>query len=87
MLRPVDVDRPLAALSVGQRRKLALGALVAEPVDLLLLDEPTNHFSPALVEELEAALATYSGTLVVASHDRLLRERFADSERLAPAAG
>ncbi|MFF0747230.1 ABC-F family ATP-binding cassette domain-containing protein [Streptomyces sp. NPDC004111] len=76
LLRPRDTDRPLAALSVGQRRKLALGALLVAPVDLLLLDEPTNHYSPALVEELESALATYSGTLVVASHDRLLRERF-----------
>jgi macrolide transport system ATP-binding/permease protein len=82
LLRAADADRPLAALSVGQRRKLTLGALVAEPVDLLLLDEPTNHFSPALVEELEAALAAYTGTLVVASHDRLLRERFASGERL-----
>ncbi|MFI5806609.1 ABC-F family ATP-binding cassette domain-containing protein [Streptomyces sp. NPDC051561] len=71
-----DANRPLSALSVGQRRKLALGALIAAPVDLLLLDEPTNHYSPALVEELEAALATYPGTLVIASHDRRLRERF-----------
>ncbi|WP_371613277.1 ABC-F family ATP-binding cassette domain-containing protein [Streptomyces clavifer] len=64
-------------LSVGQRRKLELARLVtAGPLDLLLLDEPTNHLAPALVEEIEAALACYTGTLVVVSHDRLLRERF-----------
>lgn len=50
--------------------------MTAGPLDLLLLDEPTNHLAPALVEEIEAALACYTGTLVVVSHDRLLRERF-----------
>lgn len=64
-------------LSVGQRRKLELARLVtAGPLDLLLLDEPTNHLAPALLEETEAALADYTGTLAVVTHDRLLRERF-----------
>nr|WP_319316012.1 ATP-binding cassette domain-containing protein [Streptomyces europaeiscabiei] len=64
-------------LSVGQRRKLELARLVtAGPLDLLLLDEPTNHLAPALTEGIEAALAHYTGTLVVVTHDRLLRERF-----------
>jgi len=67
---------PVARLSTGQRQRLALARLVSEPSDVLLLDEPTNHLSPALVEELEAALADYAGTLVVVSHDRRLRDRW-----------
>lgn len=63
-------------LSTGQRQRLALARLVTRPWDVLLLDEPTNHLSPALVEELEAALLGFPGALVVVSHDRLLRERW-----------
>jgi len=63
---------PVGALSLGQRQRLALARLVSEPSDVLLLDEPTNHLSPALVEDLEAALADYDGTLVIVSHDRRL---------------
>ncbi|WP_326808124.1 ATP-binding cassette domain-containing protein [Streptomyces sp. NBC_01775] len=68
----VRVDR----LSTGQRQRLALARLIGEPADVLLLDEPTNHLSPALMEELEAALDTFEGALVVVSHDRRLRQRW-----------
>ncbi|MFD3532821.1 ABC-F family ATP-binding cassette domain-containing protein [Streptomyces sp. NPDC058664] len=71
-----DLATPVRCLSTGQRRKLELARLVTEPADLLLLDEPTNHLAPALVEEIEAALALYRGTLVVVSHDRRLRAGF-----------
>ena len=64
------------SLSVGQRRRLALAILVAASPDLLLLDEPTNHISLALATELEQALASSTGTVVVASHDRWLRRRW-----------
>ncbi|GAT80767.1 ABC transporter ATP-binding protein [Streptomyces sp. F-3] len=67
---------PVGGLSTGQRQRLALARLVSEPADVLLLDEPTNHLSPALVEELEAALADYTGTLVIVSHDRRLCRRW-----------
>ncbi|MGA8047979.1 MAG: ABC-F family ATP-binding cassette domain-containing protein [Dermatophilaceae bacterium] len=68
-----DLDRPVGALSVGQRRRLDLAVLFADPPEVLLLDEPTNHLSVLLATELEVALAEYPGALVVASHDRWLR--------------
>jgi macrolide transport system ATP-binding/permease protein len=71
-----DLDRRVGELSVGQRRRLALALLVANPPELLLLDEPTNHLSPRLSDELEEALGTTSGAVVVASHDRWLRSRW-----------
>ncbi|OKJ60966.1 tylosin resistance protein TlrC [Streptomyces sp. CB02009] len=81
-----DLTTPVRYLSTGQRRKLELARLVTEPADLLLLDEPTNHLAPALVEEIEAALAQYPGTLVVVTHDRRLREGFRGRRlELAPA--
>ncbi|MEY2227801.1 ABC-F family ATP-binding cassette domain-containing protein [Streptomyces sp. BF23-19] len=76
LLAPADLVRPVRALSAGQRRKLELAHLVARPLDLLLLDEPTNHLAPAVMEELEAALAHFGGTLVLVTHDRRLRAAF-----------
>ncbi|MFE9928702.1 ATP-binding cassette domain-containing protein [Streptomyces sp. NPDC005533] len=76
LLAPDDLVRPVRTLSAGQRRKLELARLVARPLDLLLLDEPTNHLAPAVVEELEAALAHFGGTLVLVTHDRRLRAAF-----------
>lgn len=76
LLAPRDLQRPVGALSVGQRRRLALAALVAETPPTLILDEPTNHLSLSLVEELEAALREYPGAVIVASHDRWLREHW-----------
>ncbi|MFJ8857984.1 ribosomal protection-like ABC-F family protein [Streptomyces sp. NPDC102451] len=76
LFRPEDLPVPVAALSVGQQRRLALARLVTRPADLLILDEPTNHLALGLVEELEAALAGYRGAVVVVSHDRSFRGRF-----------
>ncbi|MFD7134880.1 ABC-F family ATP-binding cassette domain-containing protein [Streptomyces sp. NPDC059894] len=85
LLPDAALGRPVGQLSVGQRRRLALALLVARPPQLLLLDEPTNHLSPALCDELEAALASGPGAIVVASHDRWLRRRWQGRElRLAP---
>ena len=86
--RGAEVTRPSrggsssssALLSVGQRRRLGLAIAVAAAPDLLLLDEPTNHISLALAGELEEALQTTAGTVVVASHDRWLRRRWAGAE-------
>ncbi|MFB8084106.1 TlrC/CarA/OleB/SrmB family ABC-F type ribosomal protection protein [Streptomyces sp. NPDC055992] len=86
LFRPADLRLKVGELSYGQRRRIELARLVGEPVDLLLLDEPTNHLSPALVEELEGALAGFRGAVVVVTHDRRLRDRF-DGRRLEIAGG
>lgn len=71
-----DENRRVGELSVGQRRRLALAALLADPPHVLLLDEPTNHVSLVLATQLEAAVPEYPGTVVVASHDRWLRRNW-----------
>ncbi|MEV2273640.1 ABC-F family ATP-binding cassette domain-containing protein [Nonomuraea africana] len=72
-----DEDLRVGELSVGQRRRLALALLVADPPEVLLLDEPTNHLSPRLSDELEEALGTDGpGAILIASHDRWLRARW-----------
>ncbi|GAB3483409.1 ABC-F family ATP-binding cassette domain-containing protein [Amycolatopsis cihanbeyliensis] len=73
LLAPRDLDRPVGVLSTGQRRRLGLALLIADPPQVLLLDEPTNHISLGLAEELTAALDTAPGAVVIASHDRWLR--------------
>ncbi|WP_106401330.1 ribosomal protection-like ABC-F family protein [Actinocorallia populi] len=86
LFRPCDLGLRLGELSYGQRRRVELARLVSRPVDLLLLDEPTNHLSPMLAEQLEEALASYQGALVVVTHDRRLRAAFT-GERLELAGG
>ncbi len=84
LFRTKDLAVPVRALSTGQRRKLELARLVSEPAELLLLDEPTNHLSPALVEEMEAALARYTGSLVIVTHDRRMRAAFSGARLELP---
>jgi macrolide transport system ATP-binding/permease protein len=86
LVAPRDLDRPVGQLSVGQRRRLALALLVAQPPDLLLLDEPTNHLSLTLADELQEAMRTAPGAVVAASHDRWLRRHW-HGPRLALAGG
>lgn len=76
LFAPADLRLRVSELSYGQRRRIELARLVSDPVDLLLLDEPTNHLSPALVEEVEGALAGYEGAVVIVTHDRRMRTRF-----------
>jgi macrolide transport system ATP-binding/permease protein len=80
LLHPRDHRTPVGSLSVGQRRRLGLAVAIAASPDLLLLDEPTNHVSLALAGELEEALATAPGGVVLASHDRWLRRRWTGPE-------
>ena len=76
LLEPRDLSRPLSSLSVGQQRRVQLAGLLADPPELLLLDEPTNHLSLALATALEADIPHYPGSVIIASHDRWLRQRW-----------
>ncbi|SDC61856.1 macrolide transport system ATP-binding/permease protein [Sanguibacter gelidistatuariae] len=82
VLSEEDLDRPVAELSVGQRRRFDLAcALLAAP-HVLLLDEPTNHLSIDLVDDLTQALRATSAAVVVATHDRRMQEDLHDWPRL-----
>jgi ATP-binding cassette subfamily F protein 3 len=72
------VDRPVRVLSGGQRSRLGLLELVLQQHNFLVLDEPTNHLDLDSVEQLEAGLREYDGTLLLVSHDRLLLSRAVD---------
>jgi ATP-binding cassette, subfamily F, member 3 len=63
-------EKPVTALSGGERRRLALAVLVASGSNFLVLDEPTNHLDLESREALEAALEAFRGTVLIVSHDR-----------------
>jgi ATPase subunit of ABC transporter with duplicated ATPase domains len=64
-----DVDKLAAVLSGGEKTRLALAALVVSRANVLLLDEPTNNLDPASREEILKALASFTGAVVLVSHD------------------
>ncbi|MCW2638514.1 MAG: heme transporter ATP-binding protein [Dactylosporangium sp.] len=73
-LRAAHVLRPAVNLSPGERTRAALALLQARGVNLLVLDEPTNHLDLPAIEQLESALASYPGTLILVTHDRRMLE-------------
>ena len=68
-------DQKVGELSGGERRRVALAAVLARPCDVLLLDEPTNHLDDRMVGWLEDYLRSWKGALVMVTHDRYFLER------------
>jgi ATPase subunit of ABC transporter with duplicated ATPase domains len=73
-LKADHVARPVGELSPGERTRAALALLQARGVNVLVLDEPTNHLDLAAIEQLEQALESYEGTLLLVTHDRRMLE-------------
>ena len=86
-LRAAHVDRPAGTLSPGERTRAALALLQGRGVNLLVLDEPTNHLDLPAIEQLEQALDSYPGTLLLVSHDRRLLAAVRVTRRIALADG
>jgi len=77
--RSDDVDKIVTVLSGGERARLSMATLIREGVNLLLLDEPTNHMDIQSMEAMEDAILSFTGAVVLVTHDRYLLGRVADS--------
>src|SRR6478736_947584 len=75
----IDVSRPTATASGGERRRAAIARALAQNPDVLLLDEPTNHLDLGAIEWLEDWLKRFSGAFIVISHDRTFLTRLTKS--------
>ena len=74
-LKAPPPHRRLAELSLGEQRRVALAVGLLSPSELLILDEPTNHLDVQTIEWLEGYLTSYSGGLLVVTHDRYFLDR------------
>ncbi len=81
------VDRQTSSLSPGERTRAALALLMANGANLLVLDEPTNHLDLPAIEQLEQALDTFGGTVLLVTHDRELLDRVRITRTIAVAQG
>jgi len=81
------VVRGVASLSPGERTRMVLALLMAAGSNCVVLDEPTNHLDLPAIEQLEAALASFAGTLIMVSHDRSLLANVAVTRRIDLAGG
>ncbi|MFE4058813.1 ABC-F family ATP-binding cassette domain-containing protein [Streptomyces sp. NPDC059096] len=79
--------RPATTLSPGERTRAALALLQGRGVNLLVLDEPTNHLDLPAIEQLESALDSYDGTLLLVTHDRRMLDAVRTTRRLDVSAG
>ncbi|MEV0122731.1 ABC-F family ATP-binding cassette domain-containing protein [Streptomyces sp. NPDC050703] len=86
-LKADHVLRPAATLSPGERTRAALALLQGRGVNLLVLDEPTNHLDLPAIEQLESALDSYEGTLLLVTHDRRMLDAVRVTRRLEVAEG
>ncbi|MGW1379587.1 ABC-F family ATP-binding cassette domain-containing protein [Streptomyces sp. NPDC002446] len=86
-LKAAHVLRPASTLSPGERTRAALALLQGRGVNLLVLDEPTNHLDLPAIEQLESALASYTGTLLLVTHDRRMLEAVHTTRRIEVDAG
>lgn len=77
-----DQQRTLSEFSGGWRMRVMLARILLQEPDILLLDEPTNHLDLPAIEQLEQALDTFDGTLLVVSHDRRLLDNVRLTRRL-----
>ena len=68
------IHRPASSQSPGERTRAALALLQARGVNLLVLDEPTNHLDLPAIEQLESALDSFDGTILLVTHDRRMLE-------------
>ncbi len=79
LFREEQARQPIRALSGGERNRLLLAKILAEPSNLLILDEPTNDLDVDTLDLLEETLADYAGTLLLVSHDRDFLDRLVTS--------
>ncbi|MGV4927822.1 ATP-binding cassette domain-containing protein (plasmid) [Streptomyces sp. BHT-5-2] len=86
-LKAAHVLRPAGTLSPGERTRAALALLQGRGVNLLVLDEPTNHLDLPAIEQLESALASYPGTLLLVTHDRRMLTAVHTTRRIEVAVG
>ncbi|MVO87096.1 ATP-binding cassette domain-containing protein [Streptomyces sp. p1417] len=86
-LKADHVLRPAGTLSPGERTRAALALLQGRGVNLLVLDEPTNHLDLPAIEQLESALDSYPGTLLLVTHDRRMLDAVRVNRRLEMTAG
>lgn len=80
-LKGHHVLRPANSLSPGERTRAALALLQARGVNLLVLDEPTNHLDLPAIEQLEQAMESYTGTLLLVTHDRRMLDTMRSTRR------
>ncbi|MBF0660555.1 ABC-F family ATP-binding cassette domain-containing protein [Rhodococcus sp. (in: high G+C Gram-positive bacteria)] len=80
-LKGHHVLRPAASLSPGERTRAGLALLQARGVNLLVLDEPTNHLDLPAIEQLEQAVESFDGTLLLVTHDRRMLETTRSTRR------